>query len=96
MAKNKIVVCEYSKIVQNVIKSLLGKIKGEIVFFDNAYDALFFIQSNPVVLLISSIYLEPFTGFHLAHLIKAEPKTEKTKVLLYYSEETKLKSFYAE
>ena len=27
MVKNKIVVCEYSKIVQNVIKSILGKIK---------------------------------------------------------------------
>lgn len=40
MVKNKIVVCEYSKIVQNVIKSILGKIKEEIVFFDNAYDAL--------------------------------------------------------
>ncbi len=96
MVKNKIVVCEYSKIVQNVIKSILGKIKEEIVFFDNAYDALLFIQSNSVVLLISSIYLEPFTGFHLAHLIKADSKTEKIKVLLYYSEETKLKSFYAE
>ena len=32
MVKNKIVVCEYSKIVQNVIKSILGKIKEEIVF----------------------------------------------------------------
>ena len=50
MEQSKIVVCEYSKIIQNLIKSFFTKEKDSLVFFDNAYDALLFMQSNTTAL----------------------------------------------
>ena len=96
MEQSKIVVCEYSKIIQNLIKSFFTKEKDSLVFFDNAYDALLFMQSNTTALLIASVNLQPFNGFHLTHLLKDNKNTQKINILLYYTEEKNLYHYYAE
>lgn len=96
MAKNRVIVCDYSVTMRSILQTVLSSENYEILLCDNSYDALKILQSDQYCIVLSSIDVQPFDGYQFCRLVKSIPSSNVPKVILYYSEGTNVHSFWAD
>lgn len=96
MAKNKVLICDYSSTIRSILQAVLSTENYELCMFDNTYDALKKIQCESFCIVLCSVAAEPFCGYQFCRLIKSMPSTNIPKVILYYTEGSVINSFWAD
>jgi CheY-like chemotaxis protein len=71
--------------MHRAVKLALSRGDYEIVCCDNGSDALRISRDNPPAMLIADLDLPGVSGSELVKLIKADPKTSQTKIILLCS-----------
>lgn len=85
MAQHRILLADDSSTMHRAVKLALSRGDYEIVCCDNGTDALRISRDNPPSMLIADLDLPGVSGAELVKLIKADPKTAQTKVILLCS-----------
>ena len=63
MAKNKVLICDYSSTMRSIFQTVLSTENYELTFYDNSYDALKQIQSEMFCIILCSVTIQPFLAF---------------------------------
>jgi len=96
MAKNKVLICDYSSTMRSIFQTVLSTENYELTFYDNSYDALKQIQSEMFCIILCSVTIQPFDGYQFCRLIKSIPSPTIPKVILYYTDGSNVHSFWAD
>ncbi len=85
MAQHRILLADDSSTMHRAVKLALSRGDYEIVCCDNGTDALRISRDNPPAMLIADLDLPGVSGAELVKLIKADPKTSQTRIILLCS-----------
>lgn len=85
MAQHRILLADDSSTMHRAVKLALSRGDYEIVCCDNGTDALRISRDNPPSMLIADLDLPGVSGSELVKLIKADPKTAQTRIILLCS-----------
>ncbi len=85
MAQHRILLADDSSTMHRAVKLALSRGDYEIVCCDNGSDALRISRDNPPAMLIADLDLPGVSGSELVKLLKADPRTSQTRIILLCS-----------